>query len=171
MQAPGLPQAGGPGDASVVAHDRIPYVGNAAVDAPADSGWLLGYLNAAGDVRHSDDVEIITFPFPVRAAAGRAATRPGSAGRYCSLLRHRDPRPGAQPAVTGDIRRVKSALGTVARKRGSGLSTSRSIGRGGRTGRGSARRGGDFHAIPSRQQDPSSHCRPGQERRFSTSPA
>jgi hypothetical protein len=34
------------------------YVGNAAVDAPADRGWLLGHFKPAGDVRHSDDVEI-----------------------------------------------------------------------------------------------------------------
>ena len=34
------------------------YVGNAAVDAPADRGWLLGHFKPAGDVRHSGDVEI-----------------------------------------------------------------------------------------------------------------
>jgi hypothetical protein len=34
------------------------YIGNAAVDAPADRGWLLGHFKPAGDVRHSDDVEI-----------------------------------------------------------------------------------------------------------------
>jgi mannose-6-phosphate isomerase-like protein (cupin superfamily) len=34
------------------------YTGNAAVDAHADRGWLLGHFKPAGDVRHSDDVEI-----------------------------------------------------------------------------------------------------------------
>jgi hypothetical protein len=34
------------------------YVGNAAVDAPIDRGWLLGHFKPAGDVRHSGDVEI-----------------------------------------------------------------------------------------------------------------
>jgi len=34
------------------------YVGNAAVDAPVDRGWLLGHFKPAGDARHSDDVEI-----------------------------------------------------------------------------------------------------------------
>jgi hypothetical protein len=34
------------------------YVGNAAVDALADRGWLLGHFKSAGDARHSDDVEI-----------------------------------------------------------------------------------------------------------------
>lgn len=34
------------------------YVGNAAVDAPTDRGWLLGHFKPAGDVRHSGDVEI-----------------------------------------------------------------------------------------------------------------
>ena len=37
--------------------DQI-YVGSAAVDAPADRGWLLGHFKQAGGVRHSDDVEI-----------------------------------------------------------------------------------------------------------------
>jgi len=37
--------------------DQI-YVGNAAVDAPADRGWLLGHFKPASGVRHSDDVEI-----------------------------------------------------------------------------------------------------------------
>jgi hypothetical protein len=34
------------------------YVGNAAVDAPADRGWLLGHFKPAGDARHSNEVEI-----------------------------------------------------------------------------------------------------------------
>jgi hypothetical protein len=34
------------------------YVGNAAADGAADRGWLLGHFRPAGDVRHSDDVEI-----------------------------------------------------------------------------------------------------------------
>jgi hypothetical protein len=34
------------------------YVGNAAADAPADRGWLLGHFRPADDARHSDDVEI-----------------------------------------------------------------------------------------------------------------
>jgi hypothetical protein len=34
------------------------YVGNAAVDAAGDHGWLLGHFKPAGDVRHSDEVEI-----------------------------------------------------------------------------------------------------------------
>ena len=37
--------------------ERI-YVGNAAVDAPTDRGWLLGHFKPADDVRHSEDVEI-----------------------------------------------------------------------------------------------------------------
>ncbi|MCO6010186.1 signal peptidase I [Actinoallomurus purpureus] len=34
------------------------YVGNAAVDAAGDLGWLLGHFKPVGDIRHSDDVEI-----------------------------------------------------------------------------------------------------------------
>jgi hypothetical protein len=34
------------------------YVGNAAVDARVDRGWLLGHFKPAADARHSDDVEI-----------------------------------------------------------------------------------------------------------------
>lgn len=34
------------------------YVGKAAVDAAGDRGWLLGHFKPAGDVRHSDEVEI-----------------------------------------------------------------------------------------------------------------
>ncbi len=34
------------------------YVGNAAVDAPASRGWLLGHFRPGDDVRHSDDVEV-----------------------------------------------------------------------------------------------------------------
>jgi hypothetical protein len=34
------------------------YVGNAAMEAHVDRGWLLGHFKPAGDVRHSDDVEI-----------------------------------------------------------------------------------------------------------------
>jgi hypothetical protein len=34
------------------------YVGNAGADASADRGWLLGHFKPAGDIRHSDDVEI-----------------------------------------------------------------------------------------------------------------
>lgn len=34
------------------------YVGNAAVDAAGDRGWLLGHFKPYGDARHSDDVEI-----------------------------------------------------------------------------------------------------------------
>jgi hypothetical protein len=34
------------------------YTGNAAADAAADRGWLLGHFKRVGDVRHSDDVEI-----------------------------------------------------------------------------------------------------------------
>jgi hypothetical protein len=34
------------------------YVGNAAVDAHADRGWLLGHFRPGGDVRHSADVEV-----------------------------------------------------------------------------------------------------------------
>ena len=33
-------------------------MGNAAVDAPTDRGWLLGHFKPPADVRHSDDVEI-----------------------------------------------------------------------------------------------------------------
>jgi len=34
------------------------YVGNAAADAPAHRGWLLGHFMPAGDARNSDDVEV-----------------------------------------------------------------------------------------------------------------
>jgi hypothetical protein len=34
------------------------YVGNAAVDAPADHGWLLGHFKPPGDARYSGDVEV-----------------------------------------------------------------------------------------------------------------
>ncbi len=34
------------------------YVGSAAADAPANRGWLLGHFMAAGDPRHSAEVEI-----------------------------------------------------------------------------------------------------------------
>ncbi len=34
------------------------YVGNAAADAPAGRGWLLGHFQPEGDPRRSDDVEI-----------------------------------------------------------------------------------------------------------------
>lgn len=37
--------------------ERI-YVGNAAADAPAGRGWLLGHFQPPGDPRRSDDVEI-----------------------------------------------------------------------------------------------------------------
>ncbi len=37
--------------------DQI-YVGNAAVDAPGDRGWLVGHFKPPADMRHSDDVEI-----------------------------------------------------------------------------------------------------------------
>lgn len=34
------------------------YVGSAYADGADDRGWLLGYFKPAGDVRHSEDVEI-----------------------------------------------------------------------------------------------------------------
>lgn len=34
------------------------YVGNAALDAAGDRGWLLGHFKPVGNVRHSEDVEI-----------------------------------------------------------------------------------------------------------------
>jgi hypothetical protein len=34
------------------------YTGYAGDDAPAHRGWVLGHFMAAGDPRHSDDVEI-----------------------------------------------------------------------------------------------------------------
>src|ERR1022692_5301243 len=34
------------------------YTGNAAADAPANRGWLLGHFMPEQDVRHSEDVEI-----------------------------------------------------------------------------------------------------------------
>jgi hypothetical protein len=34
------------------------YVGNAAADAPARRGWLLGHFMAVADIRHSSDVEV-----------------------------------------------------------------------------------------------------------------
>jgi hypothetical protein len=34
------------------------YVGNAAADAPAGRGWLLGHFQPGDDPRHSDAVEI-----------------------------------------------------------------------------------------------------------------
>jgi hypothetical protein len=47
-----------PSAASVAPVGDQVYVGNAAVDAPADRGWLLGHFKPGADVRHSDDVEI-----------------------------------------------------------------------------------------------------------------
>lgn len=35
-----------------------PYVGNAADDAPAHRGWLVGHFLPTDDIRHSDDVEV-----------------------------------------------------------------------------------------------------------------
>jgi hypothetical protein len=34
------------------------YVGNAAVDGPANRGWLLGHFMPEGDLRRSDAVEV-----------------------------------------------------------------------------------------------------------------
>jgi hypothetical protein len=34
------------------------YVGNTAADAPNNCGWVLGHFMPAGDIRHSQDVEI-----------------------------------------------------------------------------------------------------------------
>ena len=34
------------------------YTGNAAVDAAAARGWLLGHFRPPGDARHSTDVEV-----------------------------------------------------------------------------------------------------------------
>jgi mannose-6-phosphate isomerase-like protein (cupin superfamily) len=34
------------------------YVGNVGPDAATDRGWLLGHFKPAGDLRHSDEVEI-----------------------------------------------------------------------------------------------------------------
>lgn len=34
------------------------YVGNAATDALADRGWLLGHFKPPGDLRHTTDVEV-----------------------------------------------------------------------------------------------------------------
>jgi hypothetical protein len=34
------------------------YVGNAAADAPANRGWLLGHFMPGQDPRHSTDVEV-----------------------------------------------------------------------------------------------------------------
>lgn len=34
------------------------YVGNAAMDATGDQGWLVGHFKAIGDARHTHDVEI-----------------------------------------------------------------------------------------------------------------
>lgn len=34
------------------------YVGNAALDAVGDRGWLLGHFKPVGNVRHGEDVEI-----------------------------------------------------------------------------------------------------------------
>jgi hypothetical protein len=38
-------------------HDGV-YTGNAGKDAALDRGWLLGHFKDAGDVRHSEAVEI-----------------------------------------------------------------------------------------------------------------
>ncbi|MEU6430973.1 signal peptidase I [Microbispora sp. NPDC046973] len=40
------------------------YVGNAHLDGVADRGWLLGHFKPAGDVRHSEDVEIKWYVHP-----------------------------------------------------------------------------------------------------------
>jgi hypothetical protein len=34
------------------------YTGNAGADAPLDRGWLLGHFKDAGDLRHSEALEI-----------------------------------------------------------------------------------------------------------------
>ncbi|HET9898655.1 MAG TPA: signal peptidase I [Streptosporangiaceae bacterium] len=34
------------------------YAGSAPADAPANRGWLLGHFMPAGDLRHSEEVEI-----------------------------------------------------------------------------------------------------------------
>ena len=46
------------------------YVGNAAVDGPADRGWLVGHFKPDDDARHSDEVEI---KWAVHAAGDRRA--------------------------------------------------------------------------------------------------
>ncbi|EDY61878.1 conserved hypothetical protein [Streptomyces pristinaespiralis ATCC 25486] len=49
-----------PADGSVARmndHDGV-YTGNAGKDAALDRGWLLGHFKDAGDVRHTEAVEI-----------------------------------------------------------------------------------------------------------------
>ncbi|RCG23495.1 signal peptidase I [Sphaerisporangium album] len=40
------------------------YVGNAHLDSVADRGWLLGHFKPAGDVTHSEDVEVKWYVHP-----------------------------------------------------------------------------------------------------------
>jgi mannose-6-phosphate isomerase-like protein (cupin superfamily) len=50
------------------------YEGNAAADAPAGRGWLLGHFQPAGDPRHSDEVEIKWAIHPVGDRRGQWVT-------------------------------------------------------------------------------------------------
>ncbi|MFF5262188.1 cupin domain-containing protein [Actinomadura viridis] len=50
------------------------YVGNAAIDAAGDRGWLLGHFKPLGDLRHSDDVEIKWGTHPPGDRRARWAT-------------------------------------------------------------------------------------------------
>jgi hypothetical protein len=50
------------------------YVGNAAQDAPANRGWLLGHFLPADDLRHSADVEVKWGVHPVGDERGQWVT-------------------------------------------------------------------------------------------------
>ncbi|WP_232533748.1 signal peptidase I [Plantactinospora sp. KBS50] len=77
------------------------YVGDAAVDAPGDRGWLLGHFKPAGDLRHSDEVEIKWGMHP--PGDRRAAWVRGEARRALLILvsgRFRMEFPGRQVVLS-----------------------------------------------------------------------
>lgn len=72
-------------------------MGNAAVDAAGDRGWLLGHFKPVGDIRHSDDVEIKWGVHPRGDRRARWATEEKRtallvliSGRFHVLLPDRD---------------------------------------------------------------------------------
>ena len=42
----------------LIAGADLVYAGHAGMDGPANAGWLLGHFMPAGDLRHSDQVEV-----------------------------------------------------------------------------------------------------------------
>jgi hypothetical protein len=73
------------------------YIGSAAVDGPAEGGWLVGHFMPPGEPRHSTDVEIKWGVHPRgerRAAWAIGETRTALlvlvSGRFHVRLRDRD---------------------------------------------------------------------------------